>query len=112
MIEQYSSDRKRAFDLPLHGASNPSSQNVGPTPGSFANRPEIGGPRTYSSPDTPGRLVAGGAKERSSVTMGFSPESGTLEETYYQQLRQGSNQPRSRGLASSEERRPRVSSGA
>ena len=65
-----------------------------------------------SSPDTPGRLVAGGAKERSSVTMGFSPESGTLEETYYQQLRQGSNQPRSRGLASSEERRPRVSSGA
>ena len=66
-----------------------------------------------SSPDTPGRLVAGGAKERSSVTMGFSPESGTLEETYYQQLRQGPrNQPRSRGLASSEERRPRVSSGA
>ncbi|MEM8883747.1 MAG: phosphomethylpyrimidine synthase ThiC [Planctomycetota bacterium] len=40
--------------LPLHGAANPSSDAQGTTPGSFANRPEIGGPLTFSSPDTPG----------------------------------------------------------
>jgi len=42
------------FKLPLHGAHNPSSQGAGTTPGSFANSPDIGGPRTFSSPDTPG----------------------------------------------------------
>ncbi len=42
------------FKLPLHGAHNPSSRGAGTSPGSFANRPEIGGPRTFSSPDTPG----------------------------------------------------------
>ena len=40
--------------LPLHGAPNPSSEAQGTTPGSFANRPDIGGPLTFSSPDTPG----------------------------------------------------------
>jgi len=42
------------FELPRHGAPNPSSRGEGTTPGSFAARPEIGGPRTFSSPDTPG----------------------------------------------------------
>ena len=37
---------------PLGG--NPSSSEAGTTPGSFANPPEIGGPRAFSSPDTPG----------------------------------------------------------
>jgi len=40
------------FDVPNHG-SNPSSNAQGTTPGSFANPPDIGGPLTYSSPDTP-----------------------------------------------------------
>jgi phosphomethylpyrimidine synthase len=40
--------------LPLHGAENPSSTKQGTTPGSFANAPAIGGPLTFSSPDTPG----------------------------------------------------------
>jgi phosphomethylpyrimidine synthase len=40
--------------LPLRGASNPSSDQTGTTPGSFANAPDLGGPLTYSSPDTPG----------------------------------------------------------
>ena len=40
--------------LPTHGAANPSSRGQGTTPGSFALAPEVGGPRTYSSPDTPG----------------------------------------------------------
>jgi len=41
-----------AYPAPRHGAPNPGA--AGTTPGSFAARPEIGGPRTYSSPDTPG----------------------------------------------------------
>jgi phosphomethylpyrimidine synthase len=42
------------FKIPLRGAHNPSSQGAGTTPGSFANPADIGGPRTFSSPDTPG----------------------------------------------------------
>ena len=42
------------FKIPLRGAHNPSSHSAGTTPGSFANPPDIGGPRTFSSPDTPG----------------------------------------------------------
>jgi phosphomethylpyrimidine synthase len=37
---------------PLGG--NPSSRNHGTTPGSFANPADIGGSRSFSSPDTPG----------------------------------------------------------
>ena len=40
--------------LPQHGAHNPSTEAQGTTPGSFANRPDIGGPLSFSSPDTPG----------------------------------------------------------
>jgi phosphomethylpyrimidine synthase len=42
------------FTLPLRGARNPSSTLAGTTPGSFANAPDVGGPRAFSSPDTPG----------------------------------------------------------
>jgi phosphomethylpyrimidine synthase len=42
------------FKIPVRGAHNPSSQEAGTTPGSFANPPDIGGPLTFSSPDTPG----------------------------------------------------------
>ncbi|MFW2388708.1 MAG: phosphomethylpyrimidine synthase ThiC [Polyangiales bacterium] len=42
------------FKIPLRGAHNPSSLKAGTSPGSFANAPDIGGPRTFSSPDTPG----------------------------------------------------------
>jgi len=42
------------FDLPEHGASNPSSNQDGTTPGSFAMAADVGGPRSFSSPDTPG----------------------------------------------------------
>ncbi len=41
-------------NLPLRGAANPSTTKSGTTPGSFANRANIGGPLTFSSPDTPG----------------------------------------------------------
>jgi phosphomethylpyrimidine synthase len=42
-----------AYTLPPLG-HNPSSRAQGTTPGSFASAPQIGGPRTFSSPDTPG----------------------------------------------------------
>ncbi len=40
--------------LPLHGAANPSSSSQGTTPGSFALAADLGGPLSFSSPDTPG----------------------------------------------------------
>jgi phosphomethylpyrimidine synthase len=42
------------FELPVRGADDPSTAGQGTTPGSFALAPDIGGPRMYSSPDTPG----------------------------------------------------------
>jgi phosphomethylpyrimidine synthase len=47
------SDLDAAFSLPSLG-NNPSSGRQGTTPGSFANPPEIGGTKSFSSPDTPG----------------------------------------------------------
>lgn len=43
-----------SYVLPLRGAPNPSSQNAGTNPGSFSLTPDLGGPRAYSSPDSPG----------------------------------------------------------
>jgi len=42
------------YTLPVHGAYNPGSDPEVPTPGSFAHKPDIGGPYMFSSPDTPG----------------------------------------------------------
>jgi phosphomethylpyrimidine synthase len=42
------------WTLPLRGAHNPSSRAEGTSPGSFANRADVGGPLAFSSPDTPG----------------------------------------------------------
>ncbi len=42
------------FGAPLHGATNPSTEAAGTSPGSFALRPDVGGPLMYASPDTPG----------------------------------------------------------
>lgn len=42
------------FAPPIHGAMNPGSANAATTPGSFANPPDLGGPLSFSSPDTPG----------------------------------------------------------
>lgn len=41
-------------ELPVQGAFNPSSKAEGTTPGSFAKKADIGGPYSFSSPDTPG----------------------------------------------------------
>ncbi|MFA9479524.1 phosphomethylpyrimidine synthase ThiC [Phycisphaerales bacterium AB-hyl4] len=43
----------RPYTLPPIGSNPATTPNV-TTPGSFANRPDIGGPLSFSSPDTPG----------------------------------------------------------
>ncbi len=43
-----------SYQLPLRGAQNPSTARQGTNPGSFANPSDVGGPLTFSSPDTPG----------------------------------------------------------
>lgn len=43
-----------SYQLPVHGAFNPGADTKAPTPGSFANKADIGGPLMFSSPDTPG----------------------------------------------------------
>jgi len=42
------------FPLPLHGALNPANTPDVTTPGSFALKHDVGGPRMFASPDTPG----------------------------------------------------------
>lgn len=43
-----------SYTIPAHGAFNPGADTKAPTPGSFANKANIGGPLMFSSPDTPG----------------------------------------------------------
>ncbi|HZW07569.1 MAG TPA: phosphomethylpyrimidine synthase, partial [Phycisphaerales bacterium] len=42
------------FRPPTHGAHNPGNEPTATTPGSFALRHDVGGPRMFASPDTPG----------------------------------------------------------
>ena len=42
------------FRMPLHGAANPGHTPNVTTPGSFALGHDVGGPRMFASPDTPG----------------------------------------------------------
>ncbi|MDG2094040.1 MAG: phosphomethylpyrimidine synthase ThiC [Phycisphaerales bacterium] len=72
-FEQMDDDGFRSA-LPMNGASSPSSNLSCTTPGSFANKPDIGGPLSYSSPDTPGMPTA------SSLTAwDFLPEGWSIE---------------------------------
>ncbi len=54
MIRPFTESRHDRFGRPMLGAGNPSSKGEGTTPGSFALPADVGGPRMYSSPDTPG----------------------------------------------------------
>ena len=60
--------------MPMHGAVNPSTEESGTTPGCFANAPDVGGPRTYSSPDSPGMPSPSGL-----TAWDFLPEGWTIE---------------------------------
>ena len=61
--------------MPLHGAANPSTDAQGTSPGSFANHADIGGPLSFSSPDTPGM-----PPPSSSTAWDFLPEGWTIVE--------------------------------
>ncbi len=61
--------------LPLHGASDPAAEPAGTTPGSFAMPADVGGPRMYSSPDTPGMPAPSGL-----TAWDFLPEGWVIEE--------------------------------
>jgi len=54
MIVRTDAPSDTPYELPLHGAGNPSTGAQGTTPGSFARRADVGGPYAFSSPDTPG----------------------------------------------------------
>ena len=60
--------------LPMHGAMDPASTKQGTTPGSFALAPDIGGPRMFSSPDTPGMPPPSGM-----TAWDFLPDGWTVE---------------------------------
>jgi phosphomethylpyrimidine synthase len=60
--------------LPMRGAGNPSTKRDGTTPGCFANAPDIGGPCSFSSPDTPG-MPAPSQK----TAWDFLPQGWTIE---------------------------------
>ena len=65
-----------SWQLPVHGAFNPGADDKATTPGSFANKADIGGPRMFSSPDTPG-MPAPSDK----TAWDFLPEGWAVEET-------------------------------
>jgi phosphomethylpyrimidine synthase len=54
MITSTQSVQTPSYTLPLHGAANPGTTPQVTTPGSFALKPDIGGPFMFASPDTPG----------------------------------------------------------
>jgi phosphomethylpyrimidine synthase len=69
------SDDQAKYELPLQGASHPSTQRSGTNPGSFAQKAQIGAALTFSSPDTPG-MPAASAK----TAWDFNPEPRPLED--------------------------------
>ena len=68
------SPNEESWILPHHGALDPASEPTGTTPGSLANRPDIGGPLSFSSPDTPGMPSVSGR-----TAWDFLPDGWTIE---------------------------------
>ena len=87
------------FPLPVHGAPNPSSRAEGTTPGSFALTPEIGGPRTFSSPDTPGMPAP---SDKTAHDFAVDPRSETTAVTQLEKARLGIVTPEMRRVAERE----------
>ncbi len=61
------------YSVPVYGAGNPGDEGV-TTPGSFANKPDIGGALAYSSPDTPGM-----PRPSDKTAWDFLPEGWSIE---------------------------------
>jgi phosphomethylpyrimidine synthase len=97
------SDDQAKYELPLQGASHPSTQRSGTNPGSFAQKAQIGAALTFSSPDTPG-MPAASAK----TAWDFNPEPRPLEDcvTQLEFARHGVITPEMKRVA---EREPHLS---
>jgi phosphomethylpyrimidine synthase len=89
-------DRDR-FQRPLRGAPNPSSTGEGTTPGSFAGPADVGGPRAFCSPDTPGM-----PEPSDKTAWDFRPASAPAPVTQLEQARQGVITPQMRRVAERE----------
>jgi phosphomethylpyrimidine synthase len=79
------------YSLPTHGAANP-GRTAATTPGSFALAADIGGPLSFSSPDTPGMPAAS-----DKTAWDFMPDGWLVEQVESSQLKAHS----SNGCASS-----------
>lgn len=95
--------------LPLRGAVNPSSRSAGTSPGSFANAADLGGPLSYSSPDTPGMPAASGKTawdfmppDWKLVDGKWTPPSGFVPVTQLEHARLGIVTPQMRRVAERE----------
>ena len=91
------------YDLPLRGAANPSTNQHGTNPGSFAHAAQLGAPLSYSSPDTPGMPAAS-----EKTAWDFNPDPRPLEEcvTQLEFARHGVITPEMKRVA---EREPHLS---
>ncbi|MFO0697032.1 MAG: phosphomethylpyrimidine synthase ThiC [Polyangiales bacterium] len=97
------------YRLPLRGAANPSSTAAGTTPGSFANAADVGGPLTYSSPDTPGMPLPSGKTawdfmpdDWKKVDGRWIPPEGFVPRTQLEHARLGTITPQMRRVAERE----------
>jgi phosphomethylpyrimidine synthase len=103
------------YRLPPVGG-NPSSRREGTTPGSFANKSQIGGPLTFSSPDTPGMPAASDKTAWDFMPADWTREAdrwvapeGFVPVTQLEHARLGSITPQMRRVA---EREPHLSAEA
>ena len=85
--------------VPLRGATNPSSARQGTTPGSFAAPPDIGGPLTYTSPDTPGMPLP---SELTAADFNPEPRDAGSAVTQLEKARLGVTTPEMRRVADRE----------
>ena len=96
MIEERSTS---GFQLPLQGAEDPSSAGEGTTPGSFAQRADVGGPLAFSSPDTPGMPAPSG---KSAWDFNPAPRAEAQAVTQLEKARLGLVTPEMRRVAERE----------
>ncbi len=85
--------------VPLRGAANPSSHGRGTTPGSFAAAPDVGGPLTYASPDTPGMPAP---SEKAAWDFNPQPRGAESAVTQLEKARLGITTPEMRRVADRE----------
>ncbi|MFZ9888677.1 MAG: phosphomethylpyrimidine synthase ThiC [Myxococcota bacterium] len=87
------------YELPLRGAHNPSSHGQGTSPGSFALPPDLGGPRAFASPDTPGMPAP---SSKTAWDFNPAPREAALAVTQLERARLGDITPAMRRIAERE----------